>query len=221
MEAVSVKGTRRFVLAMARESSFVPLARGILAGIGYEIVDEKDWSERPELLHRRPELVIVDEHRRAELEDDPTFSRTPLLLITGKKGAPRSGGDGDGRVLGAIHRPAGLHELYQVFQQVFESRPRHSLRVPTHLPARLRSGDREWRGAVLSLSENGCLLRSQEPLHLGSDVSISFQLPNSLEIQTRAASTYQLLPDTGLVFCRTEPSSRDAIRAFVESALVA
>ena len=218
MEAVSLKAARRFVLAMTRESSFVPLARGILAGMGYEIVDEKDWSERPELLHRRPELVIVDEHRWAELEDDPTFSRTPVLLITGKKGARDT--VGDGRVLGAIHRPAGLHELFQVFQQVFESRPRNSLRVPTHLPARLRSGDREWRGAVLSLSENGCLLRSHEPLHLGSDVSISFQLPNSLEIETRAASTYQLLPDTGLVFCRTEPSSRDAIRAFVEAALV-
>jgi hypothetical protein len=99
--------------------------------------------------------------------------------------------------------------------------PRGSLRIPTNLPARMRGADREWSGSVLSLSENGCLLRTQEPMPLGSSLELSFDLPRTGRIETRAEASYQLIPDFGLVFQSTPAASREAIRTFVEAHLAA
>jgi hypothetical protein len=125
----------------------------------------------------------------------------------------------DARIIGAVGRPAGLHELYRLIQQAIEDTPRSTPRVPTHLPARCRRGELEWRGAVLSLSENGCLLRTPEPVSLGSQIEISFELPRAGTIETKAESTYQLVPDTGLIFHQTSAAFREAILSFVEESL--
>jgi len=124
-------------------------------------------------------------------------------------------------VLGAISQPAGLHELFRLLQQLIEPQPRGALRVPTNLPAHMRGADREWTGSVLSLSENGCLLRTPEPMPLGSALEISFELPRAGRIETRAEASYQLIPDFGLVFQSTPAASRHAIRSFVEEHLAA
>jgi hypothetical protein len=85
----------------------------------------------------------------------------------------------------------------------------------------MRGADREWSGSVLSLSENGCLLRTQEPMPLGSSLELSFDLPRTGRIETRAEASYQLIPDFGLVFQSTPAASREAIRTFVEAHLAA
>jgi hypothetical protein len=72
---------------------------------------------------------------------------------------------------------------------------------------------------VLSLSENGCLLRTPEPVDLGSQIEIAFDLPRAGTIETQAESAYQLLPDTGLIFHRTPAAFREAILRFVEESL--
>ncbi len=119
-----------------------------------------------------------------------------------------------------MKRPAGLHELYRLLQQVLEEVPRSTPRVPTHIAARLSHDGREWRGAVLSLSENGCLLRSPEPLLLGERLDISFELPRTGTVQLTTEVAYQLVPDAGLIFLRTAPSDRQAISSFVTSTLL-
>jgi PilZ domain len=93
--------------------------------------------------------------------------------------------------------------------------------VPTHLPVRLRRAGREWQGALLSLSESGCPVRSPEPMELGAELELSFELPRTGLIETRAETTYQLVPDTGLVFQATAPALRRAILTFVEEQLAA
>jgi hypothetical protein len=72
---------------------------------------------------------------------------------------------------------------------------------------------------MLSLSENGCLLRSTEPLTLGTQVNLSFDLPRVGPIELWAETAYQLLPDLGLVFSALEPRARDAIQKYVVDAL--
>jgi hypothetical protein len=123
------------------------------------------------------------------------------------------------RIVGAVKRPAGLHDLYRLLQQVFEDNPRATPRVPTHIRATCRRRGREWIGAVLSLSENGCLLRSPEPVLLGSQLELSFELPRVGPVELWAESAYQLLPDFGLVFSALAPADRDAISAYVADAL--
>jgi hypothetical protein len=72
---------------------------------------------------------------------------------------------------------------------------------------------------VLSLSENGCLLRSAEVPSLGTRLDMSFSLPRTGVLHLDAEIAYQLVPDLGLVFNGTSPGVRGAIKGFVQDAL--
>jgi hypothetical protein len=184
--------------------------------MGYPIIIAEEWADLPDRdRERTPDLRIVDERRLDEIREDAGLSEVPIIVLSGRRGVS----DADPRIVGAIARPAGLHEIYRLIQQTVEDTPRSTPRVATHLPARCRRGDREWRGAVLSLSESGCLLRTPEPLSLGSQIDLSFDLPRAGTIETQAEPAYQLVPDTGLIFHRTPAASREAILSFVEESL--
>ncbi len=208
---------RRLILSIARPESYVPLARAILGRMGYAIVSQDEWQDSPLLAERSPELCIVDDRRLAEVPDAPSFAATPLILLCGKGRMSAM----DRRVVGAVARPAGLHELFRLFQQSLETIARGSVRVPTNLPVRMSHGGREWQGSVLSLSENGCLVRTPEPMDLGAELEVAFELPRAGLIETRAETSYQLVTDTGLVFQATPAASRRAILTYVEENLAA
>ncbi len=204
------------VVCHARPECFVPLTKNILARLGYALLAPEEWKESPVYASREPHLWIADEQR---LEEIPT--RSPgdpgVLLLTGRQGVQTP----DPRVVGAIHKPAGLHELYRLLQRQLAEWPRSAPRLPTRLEARVRRDDEEWPAAVLSLSENGCLLEATRPLPLGADLEVSFGLPGGERVSTRAASTYELPPATGLVFEAIAPGLRAAIAEYVEQGLAA
>jgi hypothetical protein len=209
---------RWLIVSYARAEAYVPLTRVILAKMGYSIVSAEEWEDLPTAdSDRTPDLRIVDERRLGEIPEDEGLSEVPMIVLTGRHGVSGV----DPRIIGAVPRPAGLHELYRLIQQTIEDTPRSTPRVATHIPARCRNGEREWHGAVLSLSENGCLLRTPEPVNLGSQIEISFDLPRLGTIETEAESAYQLVPDTGLIFHRTSAAFREAILSFVEESLAA
>ena len=143
---------------------------------------------------------------------------TPVILLTGRHGASGA----DSRVVGAVRRPAGVHELYRLMQQLLEDHPRSVARVPTHLRVSCTRDGKVWIASILSLSENGCLLRSREPLPLGTQLRLEFELPGQSRqgrVEIEAESAYQLLPDSGLVFSGLDPSERKRIQDFVLSAI--
>jgi hypothetical protein len=213
----SERPRRRLILCDASEESFVPLTRAILAKMGYTIILAEEIPRLPPaLVGRPPDLRIVDERRLGEI-GPAAHSDPPLIVLTGPKGV----GADDRRILGAVRKPAGLHELYRLIQQAFEENPRSAPRVYTNIPSSCRYKGQEWQGTVLSLSESGCLLRSPTPLQMGSEITLSFELPPLGPIETSAEIAYQLPPDLGLVFCSAPAASRDAIRTFVEQALAA
>jgi hypothetical protein len=209
----------RLIVAHARPEAFVKHTQSILARLGYQIMSVEDYDS----IHqpgdedaRRPDLLIVDERRLGEVADEPGEAPIPIVLMTGRHGVSGA----DGRIVGAARRPVGLHDLYRLLQLVFEENPRSTPRVPTHISANCRRQDREWKASILSLSENGCLLRSPEPLSLGSEFEVSFELPGTGRIELHAETAYQFVPDLGLVFNAVEPAARDAIGAFVAGALI-
>jgi hypothetical protein len=208
---------RRLVLSYAPPEAFASMTRAILAKLGYAIVAPEDYEPLAEQMDRdQPDLRIVDER---SLSDVPEDGRTPvpIIALTGRHGVAGC----DLRIAGAIKRPAGIHELYQLMQQVLEDKPRATPRVPTHLPATAAYRGCEWSVSVLSLSENGCLIRSAKELLLGSRVELRFQLPNGEPLELDSEIGYQLVPDLGLIFHATLPAERAAISRFVETALSA
>jgi hypothetical protein len=163
---------------------------------------------------RRPDLRIVDERSLAEVPEE-SGGAVPIVVLSGRHGVTGA----DPRIVGAVRRPAGLHELYRLVQQVLEDTPRTSPRVPTHLVAHCAYRGREWQGAILSLSENGCLMRSAEPVNLGAALELSFTLPRHGRVDLGGEVAYQLVPDLGVVFTGTKRAHREAIAAFVGEAI--
>jgi len=203
---------RRLLVTHAQPEAFAPLARSILARTGYRIVSVEELDQLPPSIGlRRPDLRLVDERRLAEVPEDGEGGNVPIILLTGRHGVSGV----DPRIVGAVARPAGLHELYRLVQMVLEESPRNTPRVPTHLSARCRRDGREWTASILSLSENGCLLRCTEPVTLRTEVELEFALPRSGSLWTPAEVAYQIPPDLGLVFYSTPAAVRRSIAEFV------
>ena len=106
-----------------------------------------------------------------------------------------------------------------MLQQVLEETPRSVPRVPTHLPASCQRNGSSWAATVLMLSENGCLLRTPDPLLLGSRMELAFSLPRAGQLKITAEVAYQLVPDVGLIFDALSPNARRQIAGFVTEAL--
>lgn len=207
---------RRRIIAFARRQAFAPWTVRILAKLGYEIylADEIEDGREPVEVDE-PDLWLADERRLAEVPDDAGNGGVPIVVLAGRRGVAGA----DARIAAAVRRPGGLHELYRVFQELLEDAPRSTPRVPTHIQARCRLDGRAWNATILSLSENGCLVRSAEPLTLGSRFDVEFPLPGSGLLGTRAEAAYQVPPDTGIVFHGMTPAGRSAIARYVVEVL--
>lgn len=209
---------QRLLVSHARSAAFVEKTVAILGRLGYRIHDAERFTEAESRLGE-PELMIVEETRLSDLDDSGPLARfgaLPRILLTGRRGVRSE----DPRVVGAIHRPAGLHDLYRVIQQVFEDTPRTTPRVPTDLPVRCGRNGESFEGALLSISENGGLLRCEAELPLGTSFRMHVALPRAGELALRAEAAYQLVPNTGIVFSGLAPHDRAAIGEFVTDALL-
>lgn len=205
----------RILVTHAAPEAFAPTTREMLRKLGYRVVESEDY-EASDAAGDAPSAVLrlVDERRLGEVPDEGADS-LPIVMLTGRIGAVGA----DARVVGALRRPAGVHELYRLVQQLSEDTPRSTPRLPVHIPALCRVVERNWRVVLLSLSENGCLARSPEHLELGRRLEIGFELPERGSFRLQAEVGYQLLPDFGLVFHGTTPGDRGRIREFLTALL--
>jgi hypothetical protein len=209
----------RLLVSYARPEAYVELTETSLGRLGYQFLTSDAYEESlPEGGERgfnapKADLLIVDERRLGEIPESE--DGIPIVLLTGRHGVTGA----DPRVVGAVKRPAGLHDLYRLTQQILEDTPRSVPRIATHLTARCRRKGEEWTGTVLSLSENGCLLRSSQELPLGSELELAIDLPNFGPVTLWADFAYQLVPDNGLVFSSLVASDRAALSSYVQDVL--
>lgn len=211
---------KRTVVCHASKDAFGPMTDSILSRLGYRMLLPATFARlRSEDSTLCADLLLVDERRLAEAQsgfDDAGLASAPIVLLTGKNGTSGA----YSRIVGAVKRPAGLHDLYRLMQQVFEDTPRTTPRVATQLRAHCKLGEREWDGRVLSLSENGCLIRSREAIPLGRRIMLEFTLPVAVEVRLEAEAAYQLLPDVGLVFNSVNPAHRKTLEHFVTQTIL-
>lgn len=211
---------KRTIVYHASKDALGPMTDVILSRLGYQMLLPDTFSEmrvlNPSL---SADMLLVDERRLVEAlaaEEEDGEQAAPIVLLTGKHGATGA----DSRIVGAVKRPAGLHDLYQLMQQIFEDTPRATPRIATQLLARCEQGDRNWDGRVLSLSENGCLIRTPEAIPLGQRIQLEFSLPGSERVCLEAEATYQLLPDVGLAFNAVSPERRKVLERFVTESIL-
>lgn len=210
---------KRSIVYYASKDALGPKTDVILSRLGYKMFLPETFAElRESDPSLAVDLLLVDDRRLAEAvaaEEEDGEKAIPIVLLTGKHGATGA----DPRILGAVKRPAGLHDLYRLLQQIFEDTPRSTPRVATQLLARCAEGNRSWESRLLSLSENGCLIRSPEAIPLGQRIHLEFSLPGSGQVSLEAEATYQLLPDVGLVFNGVPAARRKTLERFVTDSI--
>lgn len=160
-------------------------------------------------------IWLVDEARLDELPDTEVAPDARILLIS----SPRQNQHEDIRILAQTPRPARLSAVYSMIQSALEETPRRTPRVRTQLSARCIKADRRSIGAVLSLSEGGCLLRTAENLRKGVNVDLQFALPEYGLVSTKAQCRYVRKGDAGMEFSEPAPDIRHSIAHFVTTLL--
>lgn len=205
--------SRRIGLRLT-ERSLAPKVRNALRSLGYSLVDLDSESEEEALQSR---VWIVDEERVDELPSIPQRPDLQVALLC--ESAESQEPPQDERVFSRITRPARLTEVYEMLQAVLEGTPRRLPRVSTTLSARCIRDDHRSMGAVLSLSEGGCLLRSSERFARGAQIDLQFALPQFGLIHTHAECRYAQGDDLGLAFGDAPAEVRRTIAHYVTSRL--
>jgi hypothetical protein len=210
MSAVSYTRTefdRRIGLRITARS-LAPRVLPALEALGYTLIDADREEDRT---GDAPSAWMVDESR---MEEIPSIDDAPDLRLI-RLCAPKLQHPADRRIVASIPRPARLGTIYSTLQSTFEGAPRKSPRIRTQLSARCIRRDRRDVGAVLSLSEGGCLLRTTERVRRGARVSLQFALPEYGLVSTRAECRYERRGDSGMEFADPPPDVRHTIAHFV------
>jgi hypothetical protein len=192
------------------------LARGALAALerlGYRVLDAPFERSRDA---DAPAARIAGPRELRRLPHDGT----PIVLVA--RGCARGARERhDERVVARLRRPAPVVELYRALQLALEKNPRRVPRASITLPARCVNGEGDWPGAIVSLSEGGCLVRSNRPLASRRRLRLWFPLPEKGLVEVTARPVYERRGHLGLAFLDVAEATRRAIAACVEEALVA
>jgi hypothetical protein len=201
---------RRVIAIHAPQRAFGPGTLRGLARLGYEIVSTQKRCRSSE---RTPDAIVA---AGRELRRLPADVRTPVVYLErrAERRDPR-----DPRVVETLRRPASLGDLYRALQLALETNPRRVPRVAITLPARCASGDGDWPGAIVSLSEGGCLVRSAHPLASRRRFRLWFPLPATGLVEVTARPLYQRRGHLGLAFLELADATRRAIADTIEGVL--
>jgi hypothetical protein len=199
----------RNIETLLEPRSLAPRVLEALRALGYSLSE----GAEPDLPSSG--IWLVDEARLPEVPDSEFASDARILLISSPRQKPLT----DPRILAQTARPARLSGVYAMIQKALERNPRRNPRVRTKLSARFLRAERQSIGALLSLSEGGCLLRTGEPLKKGTRLGLQFALPEYGLVSTSAECRYVRSGDAGLEFNDPPTDIRQSIAHFVTQRL--
>ena len=202
---------RRVIASYVPPKSLTRRTRAALNGLGYRIVpaatrgrfDDDTWE---------PDIRLVDEQHLDRLPAETYLPRIPIVVLTGSRPLPCH----DPRVVGSIPRLATLERLYPILQSALEDHPRGTARAATQIQARCTHADRRWSGALVSLSQEGCLFRSGEAMAEGLELNMLFPLPLGRMVSTRARVVSRHGELVGMQFTSQAETIRNAVGEYVE-----
>jgi hypothetical protein len=79
--------------------------------------------------------------------------------------------------------------------------------------------DQRWTGAIVSLSKDGCLFRTLNPMSPDTEINLVFPLPMGEMVSTRARVIGKRGDSVGLVFESIPTPTQQAVSEFVEGRL--
>jgi hypothetical protein len=200
---------------VARHAPCRAFARGALLGLerlGYRLLPPRD-ARAADDAQVDAHLVCPRELHRLRFGPDAA-----VIVLAGR--CPPRPRPGDPRVVATLRRPAPLGELYRALQFALEANPRRVPRAPITLPARCAGGDDDFPGAIVSLSEGGCLVRSARAPASRRRLRLFFPLPRTGLVEVSARPIYRAGNHLGFAFLDLAEATRLAITACVEDTLL-
>jgi hypothetical protein len=198
---------RRVISIHAPQRAFGPGALRGLARLGYAILPARQRGERV------PDAIVAAGRELRRLTSDV---KVPVVYLE-RRGAPRA--KRDPRIFETLRRPVALGDLYRALQLALEPNPRSVPRIAITLPARCATSDGDWPGAIVSLSERGCLVRSAHPLASRRRFRVWFPLPETGLVEVTARPLYERRGHLGLAFLELADATRRAIADTIEGVL--
>jgi hypothetical protein len=192
--------------------SLAPRVLSALVTLGYTFSETTKAELAKQEISR---IWLADETRLDEIPDADGAADARILLIT----SPRRYAGSDRRILAQTVRPGDLSSVYAMLQTTLEDTPRRTPRVQTKLSARCLRAEHRSSGAVLSLSEGGCLFRTGARLRSGAHVDLQFALPQYGLVSTPAECRYVRSGDVGFEFADAPSDVRNSIAHYVTTRL--
>jgi uncharacterized protein (TIGR02266 family) len=134
---------------------------------------------------KRPDLVILDlimpgmdgDAVCREIKSNPATRYTPVIMV-----GSVSQEDLKDRCYSAgcdafVAKPLKRDELLEAIERVIVVAKRKSPRVPTHLPAYIRHGERELDAFIHTISTGGLFIDIEPPPKSGEILDVAFSLP--------------------------------------------
>ena len=199
---------RRTIVSHVAPESFAPGVCRALGTLGYGIVAA---GEAP----TSPELQIVNEESLEQIGSEASL-QAPIVVLTQDPDRRRWGPH-----VAALSPPVSFRDLYVLLQILIETTPRADPRVTTMCPARCTYADEACFGAVMSISEGGCLFRCYREPPDESETEVLFALPPNHRIEVRAHTARRVANLIALRFLDTSPDIRSAIGSYVMDELLA
>ena len=199
--------------------AFAPKTREVLGALGYRLIAPRTSRPTTELGYGTDlRLVDAKNHSTTSQVSDAVEngSATPIVLFTNGDGEPAA----DSRVVATLQTPIEIGSLYPVLQSALEPTPRRTPRADAELPATCTHSNQRFIGAVLSLSEQGCLFRSSDTIPSDQPLQLLFPLPGERMVSLRASMIEQNGGEVGLRFENPTTRSRRAISGYVVDQLV-
>ena len=186
--------------------------------------------------HKGPDLVVLDllmpgmdgDAVCAQIKSNPATRRIPVIMVSSA-----SQEDLKDRCYAAgcdafVAKPLKRDELLEAIERVIVIAKRKSPRIPTHLPAYVRDGEREVDAWIHTVSTGGLFIEIDPPPESGAILDVAFSLPERdapvrSKVQVRWAGTVRAdgASGVGTQFMDLDAGDKAAIGDYVEEKLAA
>ena len=216
---------------------FLDLEISYLERDSFTFSTARSGEEALEVVHQKgPDLVVLDllmpgmdgDAVCAQIKANPATRRTPVIMVSSA-----SQEDLKDRCYAAgcdafVAKPLKRDELLEAIERVIVIAKRKSPRIPTHLPAYVRDGEREVDAWIHTVSTGGLFIEIDPPPESGAILDVAFSLPERdapvrSKVQVRWAGTVRAdgASGVGTQFLDLNADDNAAIGDYVEKKLAA
>jgi uncharacterized protein (TIGR02266 family) len=225
------------ILLVDDSELFLDLEISYLERDSFTFSTARSGEEALDILRQKgPDLVILDlimpgmdgDAVCREVKSNPATRNIPVIMVSSasqedlKNRCYTAGCDA------FVAKPIKRDDLLDAIERVIVIAKRKSPRVPTHLPANIRHGERELDAFIHTISTGGLFIDIEPPPESGEILDVAFSLPERdapirSKVQVRWAGRVRAdgASGVGTQFLDLDEADRTAIDEYVEKKLSA